>query len=95
LPATWSRSSDTARIVPRVTDAARAAVAAPCFANAKPACVCDWLAEQGRDWDDFPAHRFYSDSANDLPLLEAASHRLWSMSMRGSMRSRACAVGPG
>jgi HAD superfamily hydrolase (TIGR01490 family) len=47
---------------------------APCFAQAKPACVRDWLAAQGRDWDDFAAHRFYSDSANDLPLLEAVSH---------------------
>jgi HAD superfamily hydrolase (TIGR01490 family) len=47
---------------------------APCFAQAKPACVRDWLAAQGRDWDDFAAHRFYIDSANDLPLLEAVIH---------------------
>ncbi|MCX7229711.1 MAG: HAD-IB family hydrolase [Burkholderiales bacterium] len=49
-------------------------VGAPCFADAKPGHVRDWLAGQGRDWDDFAAVRFYSDSANDLPLLEAVSH---------------------
>jgi HAD superfamily hydrolase (TIGR01490 family) len=46
----------------------------PCFARAKPGCVRDWLASLGRRWEDFGAVRFYSDSANDLPLLEAASH---------------------
>ena len=49
-------------------------VGVPCFAQAKPGCVRDWLAAQGRDWDDIAAVRFYSDSANDLPLLEAVSH---------------------
>jgi HAD superfamily hydrolase (TIGR01490 family) len=49
-------------------------VGAPCFADAKPGHVRDWLAGLGRDWDDFAAVRFYSDSANDLPLLEAVSH---------------------
>ena len=46
----------------------------PCFAAAKPGCVREWLAAGGRRWDDYPAVRFYSDSANDLPLLEAVSH---------------------
>jgi HAD superfamily hydrolase (TIGR01490 family) len=46
----------------------------PCFAQAKPGCVRDWLAAAGRRWEDFGAVRFYSDSANDLPLLEAVSH---------------------
>ncbi len=46
----------------------------PCFAAAKPGCVRDWLAAGGRRWEDFGAVRFYSDSANDLPLLEAVSH---------------------
>lgn len=46
----------------------------PCFAAAKPGCVRDWLAATGHRWEDFAAVRFYSDSANDLPLLEAASH---------------------
>jgi phosphoserine phosphatase len=48
-------------------------VGAPCFAAAKPGCVRDWLADGGRDWADFRTVRFYSDSANDLPLLEAVS----------------------
>jgi HAD superfamily hydrolase (TIGR01490 family) len=46
----------------------------PCFAAAKPGCVRDWLAAAGRRWDDYPVVRFYSDSANDLPLLEAVTH---------------------
>lgn len=45
----------------------------PCFAGAKAGRVRDWLAAGGRRWEDFPAVRFYSDSANDLPLLEAVS----------------------
>ncbi|MFM1991568.1 MAG: hypothetical protein RJA99_4525 [Pseudomonadota bacterium] len=45
----------------------------PCFADAKPGCVRDWLAAAGRRWDEFPTVRFYSDSANDLPLLEVAT----------------------
>ena len=45
----------------------------PCFAAAKAGRVRDWLAAHGRRWEDFPSVRFYSDSANDLPLLEAVS----------------------
>lgn len=45
----------------------------PCFADAKPGCVRDWLAGAGRRWEDFGTVRFYSDSANDLPLLEAVA----------------------
>ena len=45
----------------------------PCFGAAKPACVRDWLAATDRDWDAFDVVRFYSDSVNDLPLLEAAT----------------------
>jgi HAD superfamily hydrolase (TIGR01490 family) len=47
--------------------------AAPCFAAAKPGRVRDWLSEQGRELADFATIRFYSDSANDLPLLEMAT----------------------
>jgi HAD superfamily hydrolase (TIGR01490 family) len=45
----------------------------PCFGAAKPACVHDWLAATGRHWEAFEVVRFYSDSVNDLPLLEAAT----------------------
>lgn len=43
----------------------------PCFAAAKPGRVRAWLQAQGRARGDFDTVRFYSDSANDLPLLEA------------------------
>lgn len=45
----------------------------PCFGAAKPACVRDWLDATGRTWEAFEVVRFYSDSVNDLPLLEAAT----------------------
>jgi phosphoserine phosphatase len=35
--------------------------------------VRDWLAAQGRKLADFGASTFYSDSHNDLPLLELVS----------------------
>lgn len=42
----------------------------PCFREGKIARVAAWLAAQGRAMQDFPASSFYSDSHNDLPLLE-------------------------
>ena len=42
----------------------------PCFREGKVTRVDQWLAAQGRHWSDFSASRFYSDSHNDLPLLE-------------------------
>jgi phosphoserine phosphatase len=42
----------------------------PCFREGKIARVSAWLAAQGRGLRDFPASSFYSDSHNDLPLLE-------------------------
>jgi HAD superfamily hydrolase (TIGR01490 family) len=45
----------------------------PCFSAAKPACVREWLAGDGLRWEHFGTVRFYSDSANDLPLLEAVT----------------------
>ncbi len=42
----------------------------PCFREGKITRVEQWLAAQGRRWDDFSESRFYSDSHNDLPLLE-------------------------
>ena len=42
----------------------------PCFREGKIARVRDWLAAQGRRLADFRESRFYSDSHNDLPLLE-------------------------
>jgi len=42
----------------------------PCFRDGKIRRVDDWLAAQGRSLGDFPQASFYSDSRNDLPLLE-------------------------
>jgi len=46
----------------------------PCFREGKVTRVGQWLAAQGRRWDDFSESRFYSDSHNDLPLLERVTH---------------------
>ena len=46
----------------------------PCFREGKIARVQAWLAEQGRRLPDFAQSRFYSDSQNDLPLLELVTH---------------------
>ena len=46
----------------------------PSFKEGKIRRVHDWLAGLGRQWSDFERQTFYSDSINDLPLLEAASH---------------------
>ncbi|MBE0621068.1 MAG: HAD family hydrolase [Burkholderiales bacterium] len=46
----------------------------PCFREGKIARVEQWLAAQGRRWGDFAVSRFYSDSHNDLPLLEKVTH---------------------
>ena len=42
----------------------------PCFREGKIARVDEWLAAQGRKLGDFASSAFYSDSHNDLPLLE-------------------------
>ena len=42
----------------------------PCFREGKVVRVEQWLAAQARRWSDFSESRFYSDSHNDLPLLE-------------------------
>jgi HAD superfamily hydrolase (TIGR01490 family) len=46
----------------------------PCFREGKLTRVDEWLAAIGRRWDDFAASHFYSDSHNDLPLLERVTH---------------------
>ena len=45
----------------------------PSFRDGKVTRVAQWLAQQGLDWDDVEMS-FYSDSMNDLPLLEKAHH---------------------
>jgi HAD superfamily hydrolase (TIGR01490 family) len=45
----------------------------PCFREGKIARVDAWLAGLGRPLADFEESAFYSDSHNDLPLLERVS----------------------
>lgn len=45
----------------------------PSFREGKVARVADWLAQHGLGWDEVET-TFYSDSMNDLPLLEKAHH---------------------
>ena len=42
----------------------------PSFREGKVARVEQWLAERGLDWSRVGHSTFYSDSLNDLPLLE-------------------------
>lgn len=46
----------------------------PSFQAGKIGRVEEWLAGLGRQWHDFERVTFYSDSVNDLPLLERVSH---------------------
>jgi HAD superfamily hydrolase (TIGR01490 family) len=45
----------------------------PSFRDGKVARVSEWLVARGLDWNRVDI-TFYSDSANDLPLLERANH---------------------
>jgi HAD superfamily hydrolase (TIGR01490 family) len=45
----------------------------PSFRDGKVTRVAQWLSQQGLDWADAEI-TFYSDSMNDLPLLEKAHH---------------------
>ncbi len=46
----------------------------PSFREGKVTRVTQWLAERGLGWTDCESTTFYSDSTNDLPLLEHCSH---------------------
>lgn len=46
----------------------------PCLREGKIERVSQWLAQQGTLWDAFEEVTFYSDSTNDLPLLELVTH---------------------
>src|SRR5687768_2319274 len=45
----------------------------PCFRDGKVRRLDEWLAAQGRALGEFAESCFYSDSHNDLPLLERVS----------------------
>ncbi|MPZ45573.1 MAG: HAD-IB family hydrolase [Betaproteobacteria bacterium] len=46
----------------------------PCFREGKLVRLESWLAERGSSLDGFSESWFYSDSVNDLPLLERVTH---------------------
>jgi HAD superfamily hydrolase (TIGR01490 family) len=46
----------------------------PCFRDGKVARTEAWLATRGQTWQSFECSWFYSDSLNDLPLLERVTH---------------------
>lgn len=46
----------------------------PSFKEGKVIRVEQWLADRGLGWADLQYSYFYSDSINDLPLLERATH---------------------
>jgi len=46
----------------------------PSFQAGKIQRVRDWLVTLGREWQEFERITFYSDSVNDLPLLDLVSH---------------------
>lgn len=45
----------------------------PSFREGKIACTDAWLASLGTSWENFGTVAFYSDSINDVPLLERAT----------------------
>jgi phosphoserine phosphatase len=46
----------------------------PSFKDGKVTRMEMWLAERGLAWGDVPKSTFYSDSMNDLPLLERVTN---------------------
>ena len=46
----------------------------PCFREGKIARLDDFLKARGVNWNEVDSSRFYSDSLNDLPLLQRVSH---------------------
>ena len=46
----------------------------PSFKQGKVTRVRNWLATMGLSLDNFDVSTFYSDSSNDVPLLEAVTH---------------------
>ena len=46
----------------------------PCFREGKIVCLESWLGQRALSLDAFDQSWFYSDSANDMPLLERVTH---------------------
>jgi HAD superfamily hydrolase (TIGR01490 family) len=60
----------------------------PCFREGKVTQLEAWLARRGSALADFPGSWFYSDSHNDLPLLERVSHPV-AVDPDATLRARA------
>ena len=60
----------------------------PCFREGKVRRLDEWLAAQGRALGEFDESAFYSDSHNDLPLLERVSRPV-AVDPDEALRSRA------
>ena len=63
-----------------------------CFREYKIAHVEAWLARRGASWDDVERSWFYSDSINDLPLLELVTDPV-AVDPDPALRARALANG--
>ena len=46
----------------------------PSFREGKITRTEEWLQSMNKDWNSFESVHFYSDSSNDLPLMERVSH---------------------
>lgn len=64
----------------------------PCFREGKVARLEDWLAARGQSLKSILKSTFYSDSQNDLPLLERVSHPV-AVDPDPSLRAHATAHG--
>ncbi|MET0509534.1 MAG: HAD family hydrolase [Burkholderiaceae bacterium] len=64
----------------------------PSYREGKVVRVEEWLRALGRDWTTFDETWFYSDSSNDLALLERVSHPVATNPDPG-LRARALASG--
>jgi HAD superfamily hydrolase (TIGR01490 family) len=62
----------------------------PCFQAGKIVRVEQWLATLGRHRSDFTESYFYSDSINDLPLLETVTHPI-AVNPSPALETIACA----
>ncbi len=60
----------------------------PCFREGKLQRLYEWLGTRGRRLEDFAESFFYSDSHNDLPLLERVSRPV-AVDPDEALRSRA------
>jgi HAD superfamily hydrolase (TIGR01490 family) len=64
----------------------------PCFREGKLARATDWLESLGATWAGFASSTFYSDSRNDIALLEHVTHPV-ATNPDATLRAHAAARG--